>query len=138
MSSHVTFEGLEELKAALRDLPATLTQEATGIVQGAAEAARAEIAAAYPRRAGTLADSLTVTTPIAGPAGVSVTLRATAKEARWFEFGTQTRQTKLGANRGPMPAKPTFYPRANAHRAQMLEDLAEMLRREGLLVSGTP
>ena len=137
MSARVTFEGLAELEQALRDLPATLAGEAADIVQAAAEGARGEIAAAYPEgQAGHLRKSLKVERRAAGPAGVIVLLRATAKEAGWFESGTQTRQTKLGANRGAMPAGNVFYPRAYRWHDRMFRNLAEMLRRNGLTVTG--
>ena len=137
MSARVRFEGLEELQATLRNLPATLAGEATGIVQSAANSAKGDIAAAYPRRAGALAGGLKVDTPVASAAGVIVILRNTSKEARWFEKGTQARHTAAGANRGAMPARPTFWPAFFRWRRQMWVGLAEMVQREGLTVTGS-
>ena len=137
MSARVRFEGLEELQATLRNLPATLTAEATGLVQSAADSAKSEIASAYPRRAGTLSAGLKVDTPVKSAAGVIVILRNTSKEASWFEKGTQARHTTLGANRGAMPARPTFWPAFFRWKRQMWANLADMVRREGLTVTGT-
>jgi hypothetical protein len=138
MAAHVRFEGLEELRAALRALPATLVGEATGLVQAAAESAKADIVAAYPRRTGNLRDHVQVTTPIASAAGVVVVLRNTSKEARYFEHGSQVRHTAIGANRGSMPPGHVFEPRYQKWRRHMWDTLADLLRREGLSVSGTP
>jgi hypothetical protein len=136
MSARVRWEGLEELQATLRELPATLTAEATGIVETAAASARDDMYAAYPRRTGTLRDGLAVATPVASAAGVVVVLQNRAKDAGWFEKGTQVRHTKLGANRGAMPPGHVFWPRFYRWRRTMWTNLAELVRREGLTVTG--
>jgi hypothetical protein len=134
MSSRVRFEGLEELQEALRTLPAELLLEATTIVQDAAEGAKTKIAAGYPSRATTLRDGLEVNTVSATAMGVVVLLRNKAPESRWFEFGTQVRHTKLGWNRGQMPATPVFFPEFYRARRGQWAALAAMVERHGLTV----
>jgi hypothetical protein len=138
MSARVWWEGLEELKAQLAALPARLVEEATAIAITNAEAAKTDIYNAYPKRTGNLREGLSVTVAYAGPFGVDVVLRNSRRDARWFEKGTQTRQTKLGANRGAMPAGNIFWPRFYRWRRHMWDDWAAMLEREGLTVTGTP
>jgi hypothetical protein len=138
MSARVWWEGLAELQEQLRELPARLVEEATAIAVANAESAKDEIYTAYPKRTGNLREHLSVTIASASALGVDVVLRNSAKDARWFEKGTQTRQTHLGANRGAMPAGNIFWPRFYRWRRQMWDDWAAMLEREGLTVTGTP
>ena len=138
MSASIEWIGLKELIASLRELPADLTEEASGIVLGAAETAAADIASAYPVRTGTLGDSVRVDTISGGQFGARARVRNTSKDATWFERGTTTRQTALGANRGAMPPGNVFVPRMVRHRALMYRSLAAMMERHGLEVTGTP
>ena len=148
MSASLTWSGLEELKAALRALPAALAAEGGHIVEGAANGALAEVKRNYtvrlgrdgPRstagRPGDLRDKLDVRKLQTGPFGVAVVLRYRDKAAAWFENGTQVRHTARGLPRGRMPPRPTFIPAVRAARRLMYGQLAELVRRQGLEVSG--
>lgn len=136
MSVELHWSGLEELRAELRRLPAELTGEASHIVEGAANAAAADIKAAYPVRTGNLRDGLTVTHFDQGRFSAGAIVKNKAKHAYIFEIGTQTRHTAIGANRGSMPPGRVFIPRVIRARRRMYELLKALLVRKGLLVSG--
>jgi hypothetical protein len=149
----LTWSGLEELKAALRALPADLAAEAGHLVQGAANGAAAEIKRGYPVRAptprepkstaskpGDLRDGLSVAVVTMGPYGAGAVVRNKDKTASWFEYGTQTRRTGKGYGRGaivrPSPPGRVFIPAVRAARRRLYADLADLVRRHGLTVSG--
>jgi hypothetical protein len=130
----VKFDGLDELRAALKQLPAQLVSEATPIVHAHASAAAAQITAAYPYRTGAL------------QGGVSVTLRndavsasarvvSRAKHANIFEKGTGPRRWRNGKNTGRMPAGNVFIPRAIDNRRAMNDDLIAFVERLGFDVT---
>ena len=129
------WNGLEEFKAALRALPAELTDEASGIVEANANAVVAEIQAGYPVRTGDLRDHVAVTFTTSHYATGAV-VKNTSKLAYIFENGTQARHNKLGANRGSMPPGHVFIPAIIRRRRVMYEQLADLLTRHGLQVSG--
>lgn len=135
-NNRLMFEGLEELRAALRDLPAELVGEASSIVMGAAEEASTAIVAAYPNRTSNLRDHVTISTQAAGRFGTAAVVKNTSKLAYIFENGTQARHTSLGANRGSMPPGHVFIPRVIKARRRMYEHLKALLQRAGLVVSG--
>jgi hypothetical protein len=62
---------------------------------------------------------------------VSYLVRNPAKHAAIFEFGTQARHTKLGANRGSMPPGHVFLPIVQQRRRTMYLRLKDMLVRFG-------
>jgi hypothetical protein len=136
MPNRVTFDGLAEFKAELRNLPAHLRDEADGIVLSAVNTASREVVDKYPTVTGNLKDGVKVIKAEAGAFGVVYALKSMANHAHLYEYGTQARQTALGYNRGPMPAKPTVVPVAIRHRRQMYDELMAMLRREGFQVTG--
>jgi hypothetical protein len=135
MSVTFQFEGLEELKAALRTLPDELTAEAQAIVELTANQAAAEIQAAYPARTGNLKDRVFVTHFDNGRFRAGAIVKNTAKHAYIFENGTQARHTAIGANRGSMPPGHVFIPRMIRARRRMWEGLRSLLERAGLVVS---
>jgi hypothetical protein len=135
-SVRLKFEGLEELKAALRALPEELTAEAANIIEGAWNGAAVDIKSGYPSRTG-LAKTVTVTHRRSRFGAVS-TIRNTSPRALWFEEGTQVRHTSFGANRGAQKPGHVFYPPIRRARRRGLEALKAMLIRKGLLVSGEP
>lgn len=136
MSVRLEWQGLEELRTALRTLPADLTGEASHIVEGSANAAAADIKAAYPVRTGTLRNHVTVTHFEKGRFSAGAIVKNTAKHAHLFEIGTQARHTRLGANRGAMPPGRVFVPAVMRRRRQMYQQLKALLERKGLWVSG--
>jgi hypothetical protein len=137
MSTTLEIRGLEDLKAALRHLPAALASAATPIVIGAAQAARADIVAQYPQGpTGNLKQGVRVELKAANAAGVIAIVKSTARHAWIYEHGTQTRQTTLGANRGRMPAPPApvFIPTMMRTRRAMYAQLGALLEAQGLTV----
>lgn len=134
MPNRVVWEGLEELKAQLRQLPADLAAEASSIVLDAAQGAKTDMV--YPRRTGNLADHVTVSTVSAGTFGAAAIVRNTSPHAAIYENGTQARHTALGANRGSMPPGHVFVPAVMRNRRRMYERLKALLVSHGLVVSG--
>jgi hypothetical protein len=134
MGASVVFEGLDELRAQLRSLPADLAAEASGIVIGKATEAFQEIHDAYPDDTGTLRDRLTLlTNPSAFGAGAI--LKNTDPIAWIFENGSQVRRSREG-NPSPMPPGHVFIPIAQRKRLEMYEQLQAMVVAHGVMVSG--
>lgn len=138
MSARVTWTGLDELRAALRSLPSDLAGEAEHIVEGAANGAAVEARAGYAShiRSGNLIAHVDVSKQAAGRYGVGFLVINRAKHAWLFENGSQARHTAIGANRGSMPATPTFVPAMIRARRRMYDQLRGVLERAGLIVSG--
>lgn len=143
MSNRIVFSGLEELKAALRALPDSLTAEASRIVEGAANAMAADVKREYPvGPTGNLAGSVYVTHFDKGRFQAGAIVKNAAKHAYIFENGTEARHyyTKGGAIHptGKMPPGHVFIPIAIRRRRWMWQQLAEMVKRNGFQVTGTP
>lgn len=139
MSASIRWEGLDELRAALRSLPDDLATEAEGIVLGEAQAAHDEILASYTERTGNLKAGMFLFKSAVSRYGVGVVVMNRAKHSHLFEYGTQVRHTAAGAHRGVMPAAPAglrFVPKIIRHRARMYDRLKALLVSHGLLVSG--
>ncbi|HEV8445448.1 MAG TPA: hypothetical protein VGQ44_01465 [Gemmatimonadaceae bacterium] len=130
-----TWTGLEELKADLRNLPATLAGKGADRVEARANNAYATIHAGYPSRSGDLRNDLTVT-HARNQFGATSLVRNSSKHALAFDVGTQARHNKLGANRGSMPANPLFSQTIVQERRRMWSDLKDLLTEEGLTVTG--
>lgn len=135
-SASLELAGLDELRAQLRALPAELTDEGNGIARATGELAIAEIVAGYPEHDGDLKHGVNAKEQFAGRFGVAIQIRSTAKQAFWFENGTQVRHSKSHPNLGKMPAKPTFIPAMRRARRRLYEQLKGLLQRHGLQVSG--
>jgi len=140
MSADLTWIGLDELKAALKNLPADLTELAEAIVTEAANGAAAEIRAAYPEgETGNLRRGVRVSAKTGGKLssqfGVGRVVRSTAPHAWIFETGPQTRYnvSRNGvllakpAHRGFMPGANIFVPVAQRWRRDMYEDLTAVV-----------
>ncbi len=138
MSNRLVFDGLEELRAQLRTLPADLAAEASVPVHEAAEGAKSAIFNAYPDRTGDLRDHLVLEERPTGPFGAAVIVKNTSKLAWIFENGSQARHTALGANRGSMPPGHVFLPNIIRKRRTMYEQLKALLVSHGLIVQGEP
>lgn len=138
MSGSLRWSGLDELRAALRDLPNDLTAEASGIVQSSANEAAEDIREGYRghRRSGNLEGGVVVTRVDAGKHSAGAIVKNKAKHAALFENGTQARHTAIGANRGSMPPAHVFVPRVIRHRRAMYDRLKGLLERHGLKVGG--
>lgn len=123
------FEGMDELRQALRDLPNQLKAEVAPIVDKTLRNCAAELKAEYAKGpTGNLRKGVRIErdSPLSGR------VRATAPHTHLYEFGTAARQatSKKGANRGRMPKRgPVLVPVAVKHRAAMLRDCEEVLNR---------
>jgi len=132
----VTFDGLDELKEALRQLPAELTAESANVIQATANRAEVDMRAGYPVRSGELRDHLAqVERDNRTAYGYAITLINTSPIAWIFEFGTQARHRGL-KTWGPMPAGHVFINAMDTNRRWMYEQLKDVIRRAGLEVSG--
>ena len=135
--NRIVFDGLDELRAQLRNLPAHLTDEANEIVSQTMEDAQREIVARYPSGpSGNLKRLVSIVRTAGGKFVAGGVLRNRAPHAYLYEHGTQTRQTALGYNRGKMPPKPTFIPIVIRKRREMYTKLKAMLGGEGFTVTG--
>ena len=140
-SVKLTWRGLEELRAALRALPGELADAAQRAVMAAGNHAAAEIAAAYPvgpgtdqHEGGTLRRGVKAVPQTAGRFGAAVQVRSTARHARIFESGTQTRQTSLGYNRGAMPGANIFVPVMMRRRRELHRELIAIVQQAGFTI----
>lgn len=135
-NNRIRFDGLDELKAALRKLPERLTAVATEIVEATARETKAEVSAAYPTGPTGNLKRLVVISRWNGRYVTGAVVKNNAPHAYIFEHGTQVRKTSLGQNRGRMPPGRVFIPIVVRKRREMLERLKAMVEREGLMVSG--
>lgn len=143
---NVTFriEGLEELKAQLRNLPADLTGEAGHVIEGHANAAGVTLRSAYGRhrRSGNLQDHVKVEKRVQGRFGVAYKVASTASHAWLFDNGSQVRHWASGKSTGAMwgktPPTHVFVRTLVATRRAMWNDLRGVLERAGLTVTGEP
>ena len=140
----IAINGLDELRAQLRRLPADLTHEAAAIVQGHAEAAVREMDAKYAQHewTGNLRRGLTMMQDYTGTRyGVRWIVRNRAPHAYFAEHGTEMRETlgrksiRAGVSRGRMPPLNIFIPIARRRRRLMVNALVEVVRRAGLQVN---
>lgn len=136
MSARVSWTGLAELRAALRELPAHLAGDGSLIIEDVSASAANAIRDGYPERTGNLKAGVRTEVKNAGRFGAGIVVKNTAKHAHLFETGTQARHTQLGANRGAMPAGKVFIPIIVRKRREMYERLKAMMVAHGLKVSG--
>jgi Bacteriophage HK97-gp10, putative tail-component len=132
----MNWTGLDAFKAALKQLPTDLRNDARSIVLDAAHGAADDIRQAYPVVTGDLREGVEVVTTDVSQFGVGAVVINRAKHANIFEHGSQVRHTKGGANRGAMPPGHVFIPRIIRARKAMYERLKDLLTRAGLEVSG--
>lgn len=141
-SNRLVFSGLDELRAALRALPADLTGEASHVVEGAANGATADIKAIYGAHAvtGHLRDSTVVAQRATGPYGVVFQVKVTDPIAWLFDNGSQARHKVSGASTGTMwgqtPPTHAFIGTMIRARLAMYAALKDLLVTHGLVVSG--
>ena len=136
MSASVVLDGFDELVQALTNAPKAIRDEAFPIVRKTTEAAAAEIRAVYSQhtKTGNLANRVRTAYP--SSTVIVGIVQSTSPHSHLFEFGTKPRTNARGANRGVMPAHKTTPAIAARHRAQMYQELREMLARLGFTVSG--
>jgi acetylornithine/succinyldiaminopimelate/putrescine aminotransferase len=140
MASRVVWDGLDELVAEIKALPEACTGEAAKRVEGAANGAKVEIAAAYPWRTGDLQKKTTVTPVIRKGLTVGARVKNTSKVAQIVENGTQARHyvTVNGKTHltGRMPPLHVFVPRIVRARRRLTQALKDMVARHGAKVTG--
>lgn len=134
--NRLAFDGLEELKKSLRDLPKELHGEAEHIIEGEANAAALEVRSKYGQVSGKLVQGVQV--EVVQRTQYFAGRRVVSKSPLAFivENGTQVRHTELGYNRGRMPPLHAFVPVMIRRRKVMYEKMRDLLRRKGLKVSG--
>ncbi len=145
-NNRLTFEGLDELRAGLRQLPDDLAQEAGVVIADEAEGAKNEIIDTYRRNfkgddlSGNLERGVRVRRLDGGRFGAAALVQSTAPHAHLYEYGTETRHTRAGVHRGKMPpAGPNgMVPIVRRRRRRMYERLKGILVKQGLEVRGEP
>lgn len=135
-NNRIRWDGLDELRDALRRLPEELRGEGSEIVVTNATGAKTEIVEKYPDRTGNLRGRVTLGLDSGSRFGAGAVVKNTAKHAYIFENGSQARHTALGANRGTMPPGHVFIPTVMRWRRRMYDQLKALLERHGLSVSG--
>lgn len=144
----LVWEGLAELKTALRSLPADLATEASNDVIEAGNVAAVRLRTAYGQHVvtGHLQDSVTVRTEAVGPYGAAVVVRVNDPIAWLFDNGSQARHYttvrgkphSTGAMWGRTPPMHVAARTFAEARREMYDRLKSMLERNGLSVSGEP
>lgn len=136
-NNRLEWNGMEEFKAALRELPEELSGEGGDIVVSHAETAGDDVRAHYEAAAvtGNLAKHVRVEV-LSRSAGAEAVVKSTAKHAHIYENGTQIRKNKAGKNLGAMPPANVFVPTMIRERKAMVEDLKHLMRTKGLEVTG--
>lgn len=137
MSVRIEWDGLDEFRYALRQLPDALATEAGFIVTANAAAAAAAIQAGYPQGpTGHLKRGVSLQSTRSAVA-TSAIVRSRAPHAWIFEHGTGNRRTNAGANRGRMPqpaASARMIPHVVHQRRIMMERLIALVRSAGFEV----
>lgn len=152
MAASVTYDGYQELRAFLEQLPEATKAAVRTQVQETVDQVQTELVAVYPSAATTgptgqvqygaamraLVTSRVDTTP--GAIGAKGVVVSRSPAAHLWEFGTAVRTTQQGWNRGSEPAHPDkgLVTIAIKHRAVLYRDLFAMLEQLGFTVTGTP
>jgi len=136
--ARIRWTGLSETKADLLVLGETMNAEARHLVQGGTNAAATAIRTEYGkhRRSGTLQERVRVIVKEESAVRTHYEVRNTAPHADIIEHGTEARHTDLGADRGSMPAGNIFIPAMMRARRTLNRELAAMMQRHGLTVTG--
>lgn len=136
----VQWSGLNEFRAALRNLPAELAEEGGTIVLAHAAEAERLVEAAYPEVTGNLKRGVTLKTEGSRFGAVGI-VKSGARHSHLFEKGTGPRRTASGANRGSMPQAPQhqqMIPIVIQVRRRMVKALMTLVERAGFQIVGTP
>lgn len=143
MSAQVKWEGLDEFREAMRNLPDQLAADAKEIVQQAADNAESEIRAAYHRgKTGNLINGLKQIPRQTSPWGTAITLKNTAPHSWLWDNGSEARhyyessgtRHDTGAMWGRSTPPHTFVRGTTKWRRWMYDQLTAMMVRAGLLV----
>jgi uncharacterized protein YwbE len=129
MSATLEIRGLQELKAALMNLPEYLGHQAAPMVVQHGREAQMAIVAQYPEVTGNLKRGVKMTVLTSGPHGASVRVASTAPHAWLYEHG----RCRWGAVSDP----PAFVliPTMERTRRGLYTQLAALMRNAGLGVT---
>ena len=133
MSASLEWNGLEDFRQALADLPSEVRATFKPVLDEAADQIVAETTTAYAAAgvAG-LAQGMRIESSREA-ADLSVRIRLGAPAAHLRELGTVDRYTSSGAYRGRQPARPVFIPIVERVRAEV----GKALERELVALVGS-
>lgn len=137
--NELRIDGLDELKEALRQLPAELAAEAADAIDNTVEVTAASLVQSYPRGdTGNLRNGVKHSV-IRSDFGAVGEVKSTSPHAHLWEFGTQNRTTRQGWNRGKLEAQ---YNRGLVgislrERKKLNEQLIGIVRKAGFVVTGS-
>ena len=136
MSAGVVWTGLDEYLAELAALPSDMATDSQTVMLDSATSAANEIRALYPVRTGRLRDGVRVVNR-SRDLRAQATVTNTSAYAAAFEYGTQSRQTAIGANRGAMPAGRVFVPVMVRRRRDAVRKVGDVLVGKGATLATT-
>lgn len=125
MPTKLVLSGFDELERELAALPVKLRDEADPILLRYARQAEAEVTAAYPFVTGALIAGVKIVERVARGVAALYTLATTAPHAHLYEFGTSHSRPH-----------PTFLPITERERRASTVAVADLVRAEGLQVTG--
>lgn len=140
--SEVRWDGLDEYKALLRQLPEACNVEAGHAVEEAVNRAYTTVSEVYGahRFTGNLQKGLKIATLNKGAYGTGRILRSTAPHAWLFDNGSQARHWLSGKSTGRMwgktPPTHVFVQTVIRERRRLYDRVKDMLRRKGAVVTG--
>jgi len=140
MNAKLEIKGLDELRAALKKLPADLQREAAVIVQATADAMALDVLGQYAVKTGNLRSHVRVETTSDVVGGITAKVVSRARHAYIYETGGEGKERhwkKNGKSTGVMPAKRIFAPVAPLRRRIMTAALVDLVQRAGLTVTGS-
>jgi len=151
MNAKLEIKGLDELRAALKKLPADLQREAAVIVQAQAEQMAVDVIGQYPMGpTGSLKSHVRTVIESDVVGGIKVRVFSTAPHAWIYEHGSKPRAYtgqgriktrknppgwKVGKETGSMPKRPLFATIAPLRRRVMVAALVDIVERAGLTVT---
>jgi hypothetical protein len=125
MPNRLELRGFDDLKRELAALPVKLQHDADPILLRSARQSEAQLTAAYPVVTGALRAGVKIVERVARGVATLYTLVSSAPHAHLYEFGT--------AHTAP---RATFLPITERDRRAATVAVAELVRAEGLQVSG--
>jgi hypothetical protein len=128
MSARLELDGVRELREALQEMSKTVREDTLGpIVDAAATGLAEDVKASYGKVTGNLAAGVIVEKGRTD--SLMRKVRSKAPHAHLYEYGTVSRTTRTtNANRGTMPAQPTFIPASVRARNRMMGAVKSALR----------
>jgi hypothetical protein len=126
--NRLVWQGLQELRAALRNLPEELRAEGNAIVRRSGEAVEVATYTNYPEVSGNLRKGVGRKEDISR-FGIVVTVYSRAYHAHLYEMGT--------VKQPPAPPWKRLGTHAARERRKMYDQLRDLLASKGLQVSGS-